>query len=266
MNLDSFEICPNCKKRYVNNSGKCEFCGSTFSSEVDGNTPQQNLDNRILVGIPVALVAFALVTYALTYWYQGFCVKRTAAEMQDMPSNIPALLLPPVQTELSPSQVFMINRCKLTKFASYAITARVLNVTDNNYNLHDEAADLSPVDLTLGWDFMADKRVSHQLWIIEGGRFAWMFPPKELYRYTPDKQLIRFSQTYSHWSNNHIIPANDRVNSLVKSLHRDQIVTLTGALVTVVIPNDIHWNSSMSRDDVGDGACEIMYVEDVHIH
>ncbi len=43
-------------------------------------------------------------------------------------------------------------------------------------------------------------------------------------------------------------------------------MTLTGALVTVVIPNDIHWNSSMSRDDVGDGACEIMYVEDVHIH
>jgi hypothetical protein len=128
--------------------------------------------------------------------------------------------------------------------------------------------DLAPVDLTLGWGLMADKRVIRQVWVTSGERWADFTIPdaKNLCRYYPNKEMVEPHEIYTHIGNTHIIPANDRISKMIWWLRRDQIMTLTGALVKVKLPDGRHWNSSLSREDMGDGGCEIMYVEDLEIH
>ena len=40
-----------------------------------------------------------------------------------------------------------------------------------------------------------------------------------------------------------------------------QIVTISGYLVDISGPDGFVWNTSMTRSDKGNGACEIVYVE-----
>lgn len=42
-----------------------------------------------------------------------------------------------------------------------------------------------------------------------------------------------------------------------------QVVTLCGYLVRVQVPDGWHWNSSMTRSDSGNGACELAWVKDI---
>jgi hypothetical protein len=46
-------------------------------------------------------------------------------------------------------------------------------------------------------------------------------------------------------------------------LRPGQVVRLQGYLVRVEAPGGWQWNSSMTRDDTGNGACEVMLVQSV---
>jgi hypothetical protein len=59
----------------------------------------------------------------------------------------------------------------------------------------------------------------------------------------------------------HVIPADKDVESRLKKLRPGQIVTAHGYLVDVRGPDGFAWNTSLSRTDTGDGACEIFWVE-----
>jgi hypothetical protein len=48
---------------------------------------------------------------------------------------------------------------------------------------------------------------------------------------------------------------------LIQGLRVGQIVTLDGYLVNATGPEGRTWNSSLTRDDTGNGACELIYVE-----
>jgi hypothetical protein len=63
----------------------------------------------------------------------------------------------------------------------------------------------------------------------------------------------------------HAIPADDNVESQLRKLRPGQVVTLTGYLVDVRGPGGFTWNTSLRRDDTGDGACEIMWIEQVAV-
>jgi len=63
----------------------------------------------------------------------------------------------------------------------------------------------------------------------------------------------------------HAIPADDKVESQLRKLRPGQVVTLTGYLVDVRGPGGFAWNTSLRRDDAGDGACEIMWIEQVSV-
>ncbi|MDR9777767.1 hypothetical protein RJJ65_35115, partial [Rhizobium hidalgonense] len=63
-------------------------------------------------------------------------------------------------------------------------------------------------------------------------------------------------------SNIHIIPANPRIAAALKRVKQGDLVQLNGDLVEV----DDHgwkWTSSLSRNDVGDGACELLRVQSI---
>jgi hypothetical protein len=260
MSQDSVRTCPNCKRKDITDFRKCRFCSTEYDTKVY-DMPKERSGNHIFLGLAVLLVLLVL-NY---YWYQSFHSNTTAAELADLPSDIPALLLPPVQVTMSPPQVLTVKDCTVTKVASYVVTARILSTSRAWL---DAMSNLAPVDLTLGWGLMADKRLISQVWVTSGGRWADFTIPnaKNLYKYYPKKEPVRPWEIFTHVGNTHIIPASDRIRKMIGSLRRDQIVTLKGALVRVNLPDGRHWNSSMSREDMGDGGCEIMYVEDIEIH
>ncbi len=64
------------------------------------------------------------------------------------------------------------------------------------------------------------------------------------------------------FSNNHIIPSTPEIRNQIFGLGIDDVVRLTGYLVQVEY-NGIILDSSLSREDFGNGACEVFYVTKV---
>jgi hypothetical protein len=72
---------------------------------------------------------------------------------------------------------------------------------------------------------------------------------------------LSVSQTISHAAQIHAIPADADVERTLRKFRPGQIVHLSGYLVDVRGPGGFTWNTSLRRDDTGDGACEIMWIE-----
>ena len=73
-----------------------------------------------------------------------------------------------------------------------------------------------------------------------------------------------------HLSNNHLIPSGPAVEKAMRRIREGDLVTLRGLLVDVEIRNrtgavGFRSPTSLSRDDVGSGACEQIWVEDVEV-
>jgi hypothetical protein len=58
-----------------------------------------------------------------------------------------------------------------------------------------------------------------------------------------------------------MIPATTDLEGRLKKLRPGQIVTASGYLVDVRGPGGFAWNTSLSRTDTGNGACELFWVE-----
>jgi hypothetical protein len=159
----------------------------------------------------------------------------------------------PLQVNLEPSD-FMMDDYRITRRARFEINARVLS--KEPYYMSREA-DLSPFDLALGWGVMSDQSVLDQIDISQSGR--WYRTRYELPPPIPDQQII------SNSSNMHMIPARDDIGRSLKKLREGDVITLRGYLVDVDHDSGWHWRTSMSRQDTGGGACEIVFVESLDI-
>lgn len=167
----------------------------------------------------------------------------------------PGVLVPqaPVQETLeSAPQPF--DDYSLTRRARFEIRARVLST--RNYYLRRES-DLSPVDLALGWGPMSDQAILDKIAISQSGR--WYRTRYEFPAPLSDQMIIANS------SNMHMIPAEKSIGKNLKALREGELVTLRGYLVDVDHPSGWAWRTSMSRNDTGAGACEIVYVESLVI-
>ena len=159
----------------------------------------------------------------------------------------------PLQVELQPT-TFMLDGYQLTRKAKFEIRARVLSKEPYYLN---RTADLSPIDLALGWGVMSDTRVLDRIDISQSAR--WYRTRYELPPPVPEQQIIFNS------SNMHMIPARKDIERSLKNLRVGDIVQLRGYLVDVDHDSGWYWRSSMSRSDTGDGACELVYVESVRL-
>lgn len=162
----------------------------------------------------------------------------------------------PVQRELDVPTVFSAKDHTFHARAQYTIKARVLR--KEIYRI-DGGASLAPVDLGLGWGPMSDTRIVDQLEFSQMGRFLfWKATDWTTFPLTP-------RDTMTHAAQVHAIPADDDVENRLRKLRPGQVVTLTGYLVDVRGPGGFRWNTSLRRDDTGDGACELMWIERVSI-
>ncbi len=140
---------------------------------------------------------------------------------------------------------------KITPLARYDVTARVLS-TEPYYSGRE--ADLSPMDFALGWGAMSDDAVLKDISISQGNRF---------YHWNVQEFPIPREQIESHSANTHLIPASEAVEERIKSIRPGEVVHLRGYLVEAQAADGWHWKSSLSRNDTGNGACELMWVEEV---
>jgi hypothetical protein len=60
-----------------------------------------------------------------------------------------------------------------------------------------------------------------------------------------------------------MVPANAGVESTLRSIHSGQHVTFSGYLIEARAADGWHWRSSLTREDTGAGACELVWVEKV---
>jgi hypothetical protein len=157
----------------------------------------------------------------------------------------------PAQIEIASAEPIEFGAYKLKPLARFSVEARVLHRKVYRY---DRESKLAPVDLALGWREMSDQAVLDRLEISQSTRFYW-------YQYQLPPPIPR-EHIVSRSTNVHIIPATAAVASFCKSLRKGELVRLEGKLVEATGPEMSRWRSSLSRTDSGNGACELMLVED----
>ncbi|MDQ2948586.1 MAG: hypothetical protein M3Y27_22050 [Acidobacteriota bacterium] len=167
----------------------------------------------------------------------------------------PGVLAPdaPVQVDLDHGPVMQQGDTTLTTRAHFDVTARVLSRAD--YSWGDDAK-LIPEDLALGWGRMSDSAVLANIDISQSDRFYYWhvkeFP-------IPRREIETSS------ANMHMIPADEGVKHQLEQVRQGQIIHLEGFLVDASRADGWHWNTSMTREDTGAGACELIYVESLDI-
>jgi hypothetical protein len=171
-----------------------------------------------------------------------------------------------IEANLEPVQELTRNRSKfkldvsgykwtLTPRANFRIAARVLST--ERYRMEWQST-LSPIDLALGWGKLSSSDADRWISWSQSGR--WYF--YEWKTGSPyQEEFIK-----EHSANIHIIPATQNVKSAVFRLHTGELVLLKGLLVNVdgSKGNDNYWwHTSLSRNDSGDGSCELLYLENL---
>ena len=188
---------------------------------------------------------FAFALLGLVCWYAF--IHKPAARWR----GIPAANEPQQTANLLPG-AFLHEKYTVTPLAKYSITAVVLS--RDRYRF-DDAAKLAPVDLALGWGSMSIADVINELSVSQSGRW---------YEYTYKNEAPLDPQVIAqHSANTHCLPADSAVRKQLLAVRRHDLVTLEGYLVEITTAEGFHWRSSLSRDDTGGGACEVMWVTSV---
>jgi len=144
---------------------------------------------------------------------------------------------------------------RFKSLATYNIEGRVLSTNTHRFA---PAAKLAPLDFVLGWGNMADPNIYKTFNIIQSGRFY-------TYKTTETSPKMSHKQFFEFTSNTHLIPKDKDILKQLKEIKVDQIVVLEGHLVSISGPNEFSWHSSIYRTDIGNGACELMWVDKVTV-
>jgi hypothetical protein len=149
----------------------------------------------------------------------------------------------------APDGVIRLNGHTITPLQPFRLEALVLSREDYRF---DRGARISPTDLALGWGPMADPQVLARIDISQGNRW---------YRWRTDDFPIPRRDIETHSANMHLIPADTAVARALERVEPGQRITLAGQLVRVDGDDGFHWLSSLSREDQGEGACELIWVQ-----
>lgn len=187
----------------------------------------------------IVLLLFA----ALGWWL----VHDAPAKWKGIPANAD-----PVQTTKNLPVAFRSGKYQITPLATYSVKAVVLSASRYRF---DEGADLVPMDLALGLGPMSMASVINDLKFSQSGRWYEYF--------WRDEAPLEPQQMATHSANTHCIPADANIRRQLLSVRRHDLVSLEGFLVEIDGPNNFHRRSSLTRDDTGGGACEIIWITQI---
>ena len=155
----------------------------------------------------------------------------------------------PSQTKVNKINSWEYNEYYLTALAKFDLRAKVLGKEKYRY---DRESDLSPYDLALGWGKMSDQLVIDRIDITQRNRW---------YYWQTDHFPIPRKEIENSSANMHIIPANEEVEDVLNDILVGEIILLEGYLVSIEADDGWNWKSSLTRNDTGNGACEVIWVE-----
>lgn len=190
-------------------------------------------------------VAFFVVVIAITVLaviYMPFINKSSA--MSKLSSPYQKMLATPV--------VFSIKGFKLEGVAQFNLKAHILGIKEYK---NDNKSAIAPMDMVAGWGLMSNPETLKFLRITQNNRqYHW---------FSSSRHLLR-QDIETNSANIHIIPANPDIKNLLLQSQPGQTVQLKGYLVNVY-GNSLQWKTSLTREDTGEGACEIFYIKSARI-
>ncbi len=149
------------------------------------------------------------------------------------------------------------NGYTVTSLARYHIEALVIST--ERYWI-DGGASLSPIDFAVGWGPMSDDSIVNQFSFSQGHRWFW-------YRHYGSKPSpLPQDVLNAHCANMHLVPADPHIEKQLKSVGSRDVIDMSGYLVEITGPGQFKWRSSLTREDTGAGACELMWVQEVTKH
>ena len=171
-------------------------------------------------------------------------------------SHSPGILVDadPQQVELDGAQPLAFDGAELVPHASFKAKARVLG--RERYHL-GKLADIAPIDIAAGWGPMSDTAVLEHVEISQSNRFYY-------WHYEQEPPIGRRA-IETHSANWHLIPATKSVWHTLRGVRVGDVVTLEGELVDIESADLGTIRTSLSRDDTGAGACEIILVQDARV-
>ncbi|MCX6632444.1 MAG: hypothetical protein NTW28_32975 [Candidatus Solibacter sp.] len=170
------------------------------------------------------------------------------------PRRPPGVLVPyePDQ-DPTPLRQWPFKDSQVTALASFRVRARVL--LTGHYWWGNQAA-VSPVDLTLGWRLMSNQEVLDGL---------HLYRMRRAYAWAPRNGRLPAGGTEigAHSANMHMVPSTAELAGRLRAINRGDLVDIRGYLVEIKFPNGGTWRSSVTRTDSGNGACELVWVEEL---
>ena len=202
----------------------------------------------------VILVILAVCAYSfLTSDGGGFGKKNNAISG----------LSEPKQTKLSKSdgtgKQVEIKDIKMDVTYKYKYEVDALVVSAKSYKGYSIQDTICPKDIAFAWGDVAAHNSDIDFHWSQSGRFCYW----ELDSYDDAATLGGVNAIIPQISNNHIIPADTTVKDDLKKVKTGDHIRLEGYLVDIVGTDKdgttFTWSSSTSRDDTGNGACEVIY-------
>lgn len=218
------------------------------------------------------------VLIVLSIWFIFlfvFILKNNVSRANNTTSEIDSMIKP-IQTNLFNPISYIIDmngiEVTMTKVAKYEISGRVVESYDYDSMIANiiEAMsgkkyynDIATKDVAIAYGPMAlEENHKKILYVMAGSRrISYAVKDNSIYSDVGDIEKIR-----TYITNNHLIPADENVKKLIEKIEKDDYVQLSGYLVNATWNQGIYkyrLESSLDRNDVGSGACEILYVEDV---
>ena len=145
----------------------------------------------------------------------------------------------------------------------YSYDIEALVVSTKNYSGSGVGDKLSPKDVALAWGKVAEynKKIDFN-WRQSGRWVNWSVSNTDVL-----EPVGGIEGVGKQCSNNHLIPADTRAKKAIKKIKKGDHIRIQGYLVYIdgkkSDGSTFYWNSSTSRDDDGDGACEVIYVTSV---
>ncbi len=171
----------------------------------------------------------------------------------------------PIQNETTGSTQLKVDdySVDIKYLYSYEISALVVSTEKYSSGLPGK---LAPRDFALAWGVVAannDKINFH--WSQSNRWYFWKINSGN--DESNLKSIGGMAVVSKNSSNNHLIPSDDVVKKQIKRIRTGDYIRLKGYLVNVSAKNSegrsYTWNSSTTRNDTGDGSCELIYVTDL---
>lgn len=160
---------------------------------------------------------------------------------------------PPVQEEVSDKSEIRFKNFTLLPQAKIRFEGRILAIKTYYF---DTFSNLTATDVVFSWEAMSDERNLNTLMVRQEDRsFYWEMT----------KPPISKPQMWEQAANMHLIGPTEEMRDKINSLRKGHVVQVEGLLVNAESSKGWSLKTSLSRDDIGDGSSELLWIQKLNI-